>query len=699
MKKQKTLKRVLISVLLIVCFIASSCSHGGGNGNDQTADNGTTEAPVPVQVEEKDKMKIQLYAAPEALGTGDGSSAENAIGGLEEAVKASREIDGDVTVNLAEGEYYLRKTLKLTEEDSGTTFLGEGAVITSSLSITGWTDAGDGIVCADLSDSELTRFTQFYVNGTRRERTRWPEEGILIPAQSQGKSTGWANEVTGLSGDELALRQLFFKKGDIPSDIYRVKDVEFVILQYWMEARLYVQNINFEQSTAVFTSGSWRPLTWSYGYYLENVKEGLNVPGRWYLDRGEKKIYYHLQDGETADGITASAAKQRSLVEISPSTGKTVDGLRFVGVTFSGTDAATAGGYHSVQAETNAPAAVYGTALINCEFSQCIFKNLAGYALWLRAGSKYNTIDHCRFTHLGGGAIRIGELERPANDYAKVNNNTVSNCRIDNCGEFYLGPAGIMVGQSGFNTITHNDISGQMQWAISLGWNWSIFPLNESRGNRVSWNHVHDIGTGILGCHGAIYMLGVSPETVVEYNLVENIYASEWWAAGQGITLDNSCSGITIQNNIVRNANAGGWGCNFDSFGNIIRNNIFAFGVDYQMTRYGDNPPADPPPNGEVFSQNIVIYETGSFIRESSWPSYKTFWDYNLYWCTSGEVRIMHTSFASWQKKGMDTHSKVADPLFADAKNGDFTLAPNSPAYSIGFQPFSLDGVGIQPIV
>ena len=36
----------------------------------------------------------------------------------------------------------------------------------------------------------------------------------------------------------------------------------------------------------------------------------------------------------------------------------------------------------------------------------------------------------------------------------------------------------------------------------------------------------------------------------------------------------------------------------------------------------------------------------------------------------------------------------VADPLFADALNYDFTLAENSPAWDIGFEPIDISDVG-----
>ena len=44
--------------------------------------------------------------------------------------------------------------------------------------------------------------------------------------------------------------------------------------------------------------------------------------------------------------------------------------------------------------------------------------------------------------------------------------------------------------------------------------------------------------------------------------------------------------------------------------------------------------------------------------------------------------------------RGYDLFSVVADPKFADPEHGDFTLAPDSPAFDIGFVPIDLSTVG-----
>ena len=66
--------------------------------------------------------------------------------------------------------------------------------------------------------------------------------------------------------------------------------------------------------------------------------------------------------------------------------------------------------------------------------------------------------------------------------------------------------------------------------------------------------------------------------------------------------------------------------------------------------------------------------------------------NFNLLWNTAGEVCYSVQSklgtLEAAQAAGMDLESVIADPGFADAEHGDFTLPEDSPAYGIGFVPY-----------
>ena len=55
-------------------------------------------------------------------------------------------------------------------------------------------------------------------------------------------------------------------------------------------------------------------------------------------------------------------------------------------------------------------------------------------------------------------------------------------------------------------------------------------------------------------------------------------------------------------------------------------------------------------------------------------------------------------SFATWQGKGYDTKSVVADPLFVNPEAHDFRLKPNSPALALGIRSIDMSTVGPRPL-
>lgn len=76
--------------------------------------------------------------------------------------------------------------------------------------------------------------------------------------------------------------------------------------------------------------------------------------------------------------------------------------------------------------------------------------------------------------------------------------------------------------------------------------------------------------------------------------------------------------------------------------------------------------------------------------------------DLNLYWDVSGKPHFMMAqkkySFKQWQALGRDQNSMVADPKFKNIDRRDFTLAPNSPAFKLGFVPIEMKTVGPRPV-
>ena len=120
----------------------------------------------------------------------------------------------------------------------------------------------------------------------------------------------------------------------------------------------------------------------------------------------------------------------------------------------------------------------------------------------------------------------------------------------------------------------------------------------------------------------------------------------------------------------------------------------FGLGIDSERTN--------------IFAYNIV-YMAGDgtpFRPEQQWQSYNKIIKHNLYWHEDGKpIKFLKYSFEEWQKlegikdiwytPRMDERSRIADPLFVDAKNRDFRLKPESPAFALGFTALDMTDVGL----
>ncbi|MCE5328614.1 MAG: right-handed parallel beta-helix repeat-containing protein [Planctomycetaceae bacterium] len=612
---------------------------------------------------------------------------------------------GAVEVQIAQGLYSLSEPLTLEPQDGGrdeasaVTYRGvPGArpVISGGRRITGWkkTAAGAWTVELPQARSGAWYFTQLFVNGRRADRTRWPSEGLL-PIEPFN-----AAEVKNIDCAEN--RQAFrFRSGDIKGDWKNLSDVEVVVCQIWTDSRLHIESVDAKDGVVHFTGPGWRALNWTTGYYVENIAEALKAPGSWYLDRAGGVLTYLPLAGEDPATAEVVAPVLETLVRIDGdwAKGNCVRHLRFEGLSFQHAAwTMPPQGFGVPQAEIQAPAAIVVAGIEQCSFRNCELAHLGGWGIELAAGCKDNAVVGNSLYDLGSGAIRAGRPTNPASPAELTCRTTITDNTVGQGSLVYLGAAAIWIGHSSENLVAHNDVQGDYHWAVSVGWAWSYWTETAARDNIVELNHCHHIGSKLLGSHAAIYALGIQPGTCFRNNLIHDVAG---WPDiphvpnGCGIILDNSCAGITVENNIAYDCDGGGICVNFNVFGDIIQNNIFAYGRRGQLSRYGDPTPAGEwMPNPILFRRNIVVWDQGKLFFDPDWPNFGLLWDSNLYWHGGKDIEFMKYNLAQWQERHMDGRSIVADPKFANATARDFTLAADSPALKIGFEPFDLSAAG-----
>lgn len=658
----------------------------------------TVPAGTPVQT-----VFVSQEGKPGWSGTLDRPNADSTDGPLpslqaaRDAIRVRRakgELTGEVAVLVGPGTYYLDEPLTLGPEDSDVIYMLspnpymvfpkpdlERPVISGGRRITGWKTAdinGNQCWAVELPDVKAGKWypRQLFVNDERRPRTRLPKEGYFnftgLPQANE--KTPWGEGQT----------EATFKPGDIRK-WKSLGDVEAVALHFWIESRLPLAEVSEADSLVKFTRKSTFRLTDDHNpkkgarYYVENVFEALDTPGQWYVDRPTGMLYYMPKPGETPENTTIIAPRLPQLVRVvgDRKNGKPVRSIVFTGLDFAHADwSLPADKAGSVQAAWEVPGALYFQDADSCAVFASRVHHVSGYAVEFTSGCENNSVEGCELTDLGAGGVRM---------WAGSSHTNVHNNEIGPGGIIFHSAIGVLIGPSGDNTVTHNEIHDFYYTGVSVGWSWGYNPSPAVR-NIVEYNHIHDIGKGMLSDMGGIYTLGVSPNTRLRYNLIHDIDANTY--GGWGIYNDEGSTHILIENNIVYRTKHAGYHQHYGKE-NYVRNNIFAFGREAQIQRSREEEHVS-----FIFERNILLFDSDKLLN-STWKTDKFVMDYNLYWRTGGQpFDFAGASFEDWKKRGHDAHSLIADPRFVDPARGDFSFKPESPASQIRFQPIDTSKIG-----
>ena len=417
-------------------------------------------------------------------------------------------------------------------------------------------------------------------------------------------------------------------------------------------------------------------------------------PYEWSLDRKAGVVSYLA--GEPPGDAIAPVLEQLVRIE-----GVAEDGKRVHDIVFRRLDFRHSAwklpdeGYRGVQSASEVPAAIEAEGAEGITIDHCMFTQLGNYAISFGRGSFRNRVTSNEFVDIGGGGVKIGESgiqamnkQRP-NEAERNGGNVIADNHMHRLGLTFPAAAGVLIGQSSDNTVSHNHIHDMTATPVSVGWTWQ-YKLNSLKNNIIEYNHLHDIGHGPMSDMGGIYTLGEQPGSVLRNNLIHDITGLVY--GGWGIYLDQASTGILVEKNVVYNCSHAGFNQHFGKE-NLIRNNVFAFNKEAQMTRVRADQPVS-----FTMERNIVYYDDGDLLGHSWKGGLKM--DHNIYWDTRGlEVRPAGLSWKEWQATGMDANSLVADPMFVSADNFDFRLKPGSPALKMGFQQIDLSTVGTRGTV
>ena len=277
----------------------------------------------------------------------------------------------------------------------------------------------------------------------------------------------------------------------------------------------------------------------------------------------------------------------------------------------------------------------------------------------------------------------------PPDEVSTASHNTVRNCLIAHGGRFHPAGIGVWIGHSHDNTVDHNTICDFYYSSVSVGWIWG-YQESRAHHNRITHNHMHDLGHGVLSDMGGVYTLGISPGTVVANNHIHDVESFSY--GGWGLYTDEGSTGVVMENNLVYRTKCAGFHQHYGKE-NHVRNNIFAFNKEQQLqrTRTEDHI-------SFFFENNIVLWDNDSPLLGSNWKDDNFRMDRNVYWHFGKPITFFGgLSFDEWKSnRKQDVHSIIADPGFVDAKADDYHLKADSPAIKLGFKPFDYTKSGCE---
>ena len=598
-----------------------------------------------------------------------------------------------ISILLRGGTYSVAQPVVLAPEDSGSdadhpltiaAYRDEKPVLSGGRRIRGWkkVEGKSGLWHATIPEVREGKwyFRQLFINGHRKQRARTPNNGYLEA-----------------EGEYLAENPVRFKyrDGDIKKE-WAGTDAELIALHKWVDLRQFIREVDLA-SHVVTLSANISPHVKEpkARYYIENTADALDAPGEWHLDRKTGVVSYRAEAGEDLNKAEVIAPLIHSTLlklEGDFSARKPVQHVVVRGLTFAHTDwALPENGYLDTQAAVHVGGDVLLEGATDCHIEGCAFVHLGGYALELGKGCQHCQVNANEFTDIGGGGIRVGESAKRADAFEMNFGHVISDNHLHQLGRVFAPAVGIIIFQSGQNHVAHNHIHDLYYTAISVGWNWG-YEETPCRENIIEFNHLHDVGQGVLSDMGGIYTLGIQKGTVLRNNLIHEVNSYSY--GGWGLYTDEGSTDIVLENNVVYRCKSAGFHQHYGRE-NIIRNNIFAFGNEHQLMRTREEEHVS-----FVFTNNIVYFDSGDLLG-SNWKNEKYAIDHNVYFdarpdASDATMRFAGVGLDEWRKRGHDPHSIIVDPLFVAPRQSDFRLKPGSPALQLGFRPIDLREVGVR---
>ena len=214
---------------------------------------------------------------------------------------------------------------------------------------------------------------------------------------------------------------------------------------------------------------------------------------------------------------------------------------------------------------TRLPGALLFDYAERCAVTDSVIEHISNYGVEVNVGCSDIEISRNRITDIGAGGIRIGHFfswetdgsgrltERGLRRKAAMPQGphsrriTVADNVIAHCGRFTPEAAGVFVGDNADNKVIHNHIYDLFWSGICVG-SVQDFGPSQARGNVIEYNHVHDVGQGMLSDVAGIYTCS-TPDSRIAYNVVHDVTRRDY--GGWGIYPDQGSHELLIRSTVI----------------------------------------------------------------------------------------------------------------------------------------------------
>lgn len=647
-------------------------------------------------------------------------SEKKPVASLVRAQELARAYGRDTSVEIVfeDGIYYLPGTVQFTGQDSkdypATVTLRarhEGkAVISGGQQIRlDWKQEAGNIYVASVPAG--MDIDQLYVAGLRQPMARFPN---AQPGKQRNVYDTWVLDHQAQPNPEMDPLQ--------PERIALWKNPEggYVHAMHtalWGDMHWEIKGKNEDGTLQL--EGGWqnnRPSGMHPLYrFVENIKEELDVPGEWYYDRSESKLYYMPLPEIDLDEAKVEIVRLKHLIEFNGTKENPVRGIHLQGLTFKHT--ARTFMENKEQLLRSDWTMYRGGAIVfngaeECSVENCEFDHLGGNTIFVNNYNRYLTVRGCYIHHSGAnGIVFVGDpdmVRSPLFRYGNQNYETMDmtpgplgdnypqDCWVDDClitmtGRDEKQTAPVQISMSQRIRVSHCSIYDVPRAGININEGTfgghviefcDVFNTVLETGDHGSFNSwgrdrfwTPDVVTisDQVALHPDMQYWDVLESNVLRYNR---------WRCDHGwdVDLDDGSSFYRIYCNLLLN---GGLkmreGYDRVATNNIILNNSLH---PHVWVRNSD----------DVFKHNIVFTAYQPAVMNSALGESDRWGkelDYNLF--ATGQAAMR-----KFAVHGADAHSVSADPLFVNPGQGDFRVRPESPAFKIGFRNFDMTDFGVK---